>query len=355
MSAKTIVIRADASAEMGIGHVMRCLALGHAWLNYGGEVVFAIASGAEQLEERIRSERAEVSRVEAARGSPEDAHRTLAIIDRYQAGWLVVDGYHFSREYLKTLHTAKSRLLVVADDAEVPIGDSDIVVDPDLNGERAYTDLGRDAELLRGPEYALLRKEFLECARQPKGIPKIARRILITFGGGDSPNASLLVLQALEDISEFDLDVSVVVGPSNSHGQGLKAAASQSRHAVKVLEHVENMAEIMSHVDIAITGGGGTCYELAIMHVAMILITIAKNQEEPARAFASAGAAVAAGPIETQSRQKLSILLANVFRDHGLRKALVDRAGRMVDGKGAERIVQRMLSQSWTRQKERRG
>ena len=37
---KNLIVRADADSQMGTGHLMRCLALGQAWKDAGGEVLF---------------------------------------------------------------------------------------------------------------------------------------------------------------------------------------------------------------------------------------------------------------------------------------------------------------------------
>jgi len=341
---ETVVFRADASPEIGIGHVMRCLALAHAWQAHGGKVVFALATGACDLENRIRSHGVTILIVEAVPGSSEDAARTLEICAQSEPAWLVVDGYHFSADYLESLSTAKKRLLVIADDDEFPGCECDIMVDPNLESAQTHLRLGHQSVLLRGPAYALLRREFLDYARLRKAIPDNAVRVLITFGGGDLPNASLVALRALQDIIDRDLDVTVVIGPSNRHRAILQAAVKECRHTVRLLENVDNIPELMAHADLAITAGGGTSYELAFMQVPMILVPIADNQIQPANAFASAKAAITAGPLHSLNRKQLSALLGDAIRNRVLRAQLAEAARAMVDGRGAERVAQRMLA-----------
>jgi UDP-2,4-diacetamido-2,4,6-trideoxy-beta-L-altropyranose hydrolase len=50
-----LTIRADADAERGTGHLMRCLALTQACLSKGGAVTFVTACEAPALLDRISS------------------------------------------------------------------------------------------------------------------------------------------------------------------------------------------------------------------------------------------------------------------------------------------------------------
>jgi len=344
MPGKTLLLRADAGSEMGIGHVMRCLALSDAWRDSGGNPVFALAAGTCQLESHVRAHGAEIITVEAQPGSPEDASITLALGSRRQAAWLALDGYHFSAGYIRTLRKATSKLLLIADDEEVPNCDCDIVVDPTpqtSEAVRSWSD--KQATVLLGPSYALLRREFLKYFDRYKSTADSASRILISFGGGDSHNVTLQVMQALQEIGDRELDVTVVVGPSNLHGESLQAAAEQSRHAVRLISDVSNMPEVMAQADLAITAGGGTCYELAFMQVPMLLITIAKNQERPISAYTAAKTAVAAGWFASLESTRLTRLLLDLIDNRSLRRELSLNARKLVDGKGPQRIVEKMI------------
>ena len=49
-----LILRADAGGSLGSGHVMRCLALGEAWVDGGGSAVIVSADIPEALAARVR-------------------------------------------------------------------------------------------------------------------------------------------------------------------------------------------------------------------------------------------------------------------------------------------------------------
>jgi UDP-2,4-diacetamido-2,4,6-trideoxy-beta-L-altropyranose hydrolase len=352
MPGETLLIRADAGAEMGAGHVMRCIALAQAWQKAGGRTVFALATGTE-LEGRIRSQGAEVVKIKARSASDADADETAKLCSRLHADWLVIDGYHFSDAYRRSMRALPLRLLLMSDGVE---GDEsqahawkcDIALNPDPDVvAQALSRPNDNVVCLHGSRYALLRREFLDFRGAPRRIPDNARRVLVTLGGGDNHNVTHQVLDALTDLNHLDLELTLVVGASYQYSQPLQAAVDSSRQTAKLLRNADNMPELMAQADLAITAGGGTCYELAFMQVPMFLITMAKNHERAAGAFASAGAAFHAGWFSSLSRESLAASLCGVIGDGELRTKLITQAGRMVDGKGAERVVEAMHAVSY--------
>lgn len=336
------MIRADASAEIGTGHVMRCIALAQAWQRGGGRSIFVLAVG-EELEGRIRSEGAEVAKIQAAPGSGYDADQTAELCARMRADWLVVDGYHFPAEYRQRMRASPAKLLLFDDDAACVPCDCDVSLNPDPDAPfQKSPRLADNVVYLEGPKYALLRREFLENCPEGGAIPDTARQVLVTMGGGDAHNVTHQVFDALTDLSHLHLELTLVVGASYQYSQALQAAVDASRQTAKVLRNADNMPELMAKADLAITAGGGTCYELAFMRVPMFLITMAKNQEHAVDAFASAGAAFQGGWFSSLNRESLAASLRGVITDRDLRTNLITHAGRMVDGKGAERVVEAM-------------
>jgi UDP-2,4-diacetamido-2,4,6-trideoxy-beta-L-altropyranose hydrolase len=55
-----LLIRTDVSTEIGVGHVMRCLALAQSWQDAGGRALFLMAPAPPALQTRLHSEDLEV-------------------------------------------------------------------------------------------------------------------------------------------------------------------------------------------------------------------------------------------------------------------------------------------------------
>ncbi len=174
-------------------------------------------------------------------------------------------------------------------------------------------------------------------------MPERASRLLVTFGGADSHNVTLQIVEALHELDDMEFELTVVLGASNRHCASVERALNHFRRPARLLLNVPNMPELMARSDLAISAGGGTCDELAFLRVPMFLITIAENQEQAVEAYRRSNAAVTAGWFTVLNRGGLANSLRDVISDRNLRKEIAAKAGDMVDGKGAQRVVETML------------
>src|SRR5712692_7636277 len=115
MALGNILIRADASFEMGSGHVMRCLALAQAWRRAGGTATFLMAATTAAVKQRLQADGFEVLRAEGQPGSSADASSVAKAAREQRAQWLVLDGYQFGAVYRESSMACGSRLLLVDD------------------------------------------------------------------------------------------------------------------------------------------------------------------------------------------------------------------------------------------------
>jgi spore coat polysaccharide biosynthesis predicted glycosyltransferase SpsG len=99
------------------------------------------------------------------------------------------------------------------------------------------------------------------------------------------------------------------------------------------------MSRLMTWADVAITGAGGTVYELSCLGVPTIVVAITEDQTETARALERSGVAVDLGWHQEMDAMKASRTIAALCEDRERRAALSHRARELVDGRGASRVV----------------
>jgi UDP-2,4-diacetamido-2,4,6-trideoxy-beta-L-altropyranose hydrolase len=347
MNAGTLLIRADASVEIGSGHVMRCLALAQAWQDAGGDVVLCEAQSTAALDETVSSEGIGLVHLEASHDSLQDATQTAEIARRHNARWLVVDGYHFDAEYQKHLKNRGFKVLFLDDSVSCDRYYADLVVNQNMDADESLYAHVRDCgRLLLGTKYALLRREFSSCKEWRRNPVSAVRKILITMGGSDPHNVTEMAMHALCAIEDLALDVTVVVGANNPHMDSLLKAKSQVLANVELRRNISGMADVIASADLAVSAGGGTGYELIFFQVPTILITVAENQRASCRSLGQSQVVIDAGWFHALDSERLARPIRKLVETDTLRHTLIENCRHVVDAKGAARVVQSMLSRS---------
>jgi UDP-2,4-diacetamido-2,4,6-trideoxy-beta-L-altropyranose hydrolase len=328
---------------------MRCLALAEAWQERGGSVVFALASAPRDLEERLDAEGFARARIAGRPGDAEDARETAALARGGAADCLVLDGYHFDSAYRRALGPLDARLLAVVDGACGDAAGADYVLDqnlgasrPGTSGEAATGGSGAapDTRYLLGPRYALLRREFWRWRGRAHPIAPAVRRILVTMGGGDSANVTGRALRALRTLPEAgELEVRIVVGPSNPHRTSLEAELAGVPAAWRLLPAQRDMSELFAWADLALSAAGSTCWELAFMGLPFVTVVLAENQHRIAAALAGAGVSRDLGWHEQVSAEGVVAQCRELLDAPALRSEMSRLGQETVDGFGAERVA----------------
>jgi UDP-2,4-diacetamido-2,4,6-trideoxy-beta-L-altropyranose hydrolase len=340
MQPGTVIFRADASVAMGTGHAMRCVALAQAWQDEGGECIFAMAGGNPSLEERVRSEGIEIVTIVASAGTPQDAAQFVELAGKYHARWVVVDGYQFDIKYQRTLKDAGLKLLLVDDNGHAGAYVADIVLDQNAQAsESSYLHREPYTRLLLGSRYAMLRREFKAWREWKRQIASVGRKVLVTLGGADADNITVQVIRALHVLSGENLEATIVVGGSNPQGGSLEEEVQRAGGAIRLLRNVLNMPELMAEADVAISAAGITCWEVCLLGLPALLIDVAENQTPVAQELERQGIAAYAGHGKDVRPESLAALLKSLLVSQERRAAMSERARRLVDGFGAERVA----------------
>ncbi len=337
-----MLLRADGGAEIGAGHVMRCLALAQAWQDAGGAVAFISAGLSGELSQRLAEARMTVLDLDQVPGSSQDAEATAQHALRAGAEWVVADGYGFGEEYQRVIKQAGLKLLVLDDYGHAEHYHADIVLNQSLDAAGSlYGVCEPTTRLLLGTTYALLRREFVRQGNRPRAIPQIARHVLVSFGGSDPHDLSAKTIRAIRSIDEPALETTVVAGDDRLQAR-LAPLAGDGPQRIKVLGHVSEMPELMGRADLAIAAAGGSSWERALLRLPSLVVIAAKNQRSIARALDHAGAALVLGWWHEVSEADLAGSIRDSAMDAPLRGRQSEAAGRLVDGMGAGRVVQAM-------------
>ena len=292
-----LLIRADASAATGLGHVLRCLALAQNWMDVGGRVFFLKNAGGESLERRLREEGCHLLSLDAPPGGIDDAHITASVAEDLEVSWIVLDGYEFGDHYQGSLRSRGLRVVAVDDYGHAVVWPADVVLNQNVNArEELYLRRDARARLLLGPMYALLRREFTGRVRTPRDVPKTAHRLLITAGGSDPSDLTSLAMSALELSDDLGWEAVCLAGPTNPRYEHLVARARAMAFQIRVEKAATNIAPLMEWADLAISASGSTCYESAFLGLPALIVPVADNQTGIAAGLDAAGIGESMGP-----------------------------------------------------------
>jgi len=332
---------------------MRTLALAQAWKRDGGQVTFVCGDIPRGLVKRIEGEGSQVYRIQNSNCDGADAKDTQEIASVVQPNWIVLDGYRFDDSYQRSIRSSSAKVLVVDDYGHASHQIADLVLNQNVYA--TANDYGRHCrtKVLAGSKFALLRNEFANLhfdPNEPRRIPAEARRILVTFGGADPDNWTLKALQAIGDVNKKRLIVDCVLGACYAHIAELETFKKSSHLSLRIHRNVDRMSHLMSRVDLAITAGGSTCYELARCGVPSIVASIAENQLQISKTMNDRGVMLSVDEINEATGEptrklngpKFKQVLKQLISDGAARQAMSNKGMRLVDGKGPQRIIRAM-------------
>lgn len=367
-----VVIRADANSKIGMGHVMRCLSVADALLKRGEEVLFVTADDTpvplltkkgvpyRVLHTDYADMEAELPELwEVLRELPQGAESPDAVLAQKNTS-ILVDSYYVTEKYLAAL---KKRITTIyMDDIYAFSYPVDMLINYNIYGEEMGYEKDAafaDTKLLLGANYVPLREEFSAGAGYVQSrkalslgaanvMPAEEGGILITTGGSDSFNlAGQLLMEAMKYDALKEKEYHVVSGSLNPHIGELQALA-QKHENIHIHCNVTNMAELMAESEVALSAGGSTLYELCAVGVPVIAFSFAENQERLVQTFVKRGIAQYGGNYRTDGNKMIQNTIAGLEKlcgDEALKTEYRRKALQLVDGRGAERIAEALLSE----------
>jgi UDP-2,4-diacetamido-2,4,6-trideoxy-beta-L-altropyranose hydrolase len=294
------VIRADASVQIGIGHLMRCLAFSEWATTYNLTPVVITKKIPDFIRLKAKQLNIEVIELDDIENNSEnlcshsswlknsqceDAKQSSTVIQqkinefKSSPNFILVD--HYAINFVWESSLKQLAPILVFDDLNDRVHDCKWLLDQTFGKEDLnYSGLvPKNCQLFVGVKYALLRKEFSELAL---GLIRTkiesSLNILVTLGGVDKENHSLTLINIIKKkYSGLNTNLTLVVSSSNPNIKILSAFTHRHEN-IHLLIDVHNMAELMKSNDICIGAVGSTTWERFVMKLPSILCVTAQNQ-----------------------------------------------------------------------------
>ena len=297
------------------------LAIANAFRTRGAKILFVVNNNRETLQ----AIKENMYSVATAKNGDEEC---LAL-KSFRPDVIVVNQLNNPLAYLKKLKKHAS-LLVTIDDAGKGARVADIRFNPLYYAGEAFC----------GPEFATLRKEFKKTRKKCR-VKKKATNILVTLGGSDTYGFTPKVVSALNKFPK-DVSITVLLGPAFRHEKELEKVLGNAGWSFVIARDVsaKEMVSIIAKADVAVCSAGNTLYEVAHLGTPAVIVCGEPFEEETARWVAERGFGVNLGFGKNLETRHIFKAVADLMRDYKLRLRMSKKGKKLVNGKGAGRIVE---------------
>ncbi len=335
---EVVVFVCDAGPEVGIGHVMRCLALAEELLERGLAVVLVTdLVGVPWAEEQVRR-RGIVVRPPSPGETVWDAVAAVGPIA------VVVDSYLLGDEVYVALKASWPLLALVDGD---PRGRAaDIYLDQNLGAEDSAGPLPDGTRFLGGLDYAQQRRDIV---KQRPAAPKIAAdehdplSVLAFFGGTDAYGVAPRVARL---VAASGLPCALtVVAATTALAEQIEAVEPAPGQTVKVIGPTDDLPALVAEADLVLSAAGTSAWELFCLGAAVGFVCVADNQAAAYTRMGKEGLAVGVATLAELEGDDAGVRprLRELFGDVRLRERLRAACWAKVDGRGPARVADALL------------
>jgi UDP-2,4-diacetamido-2,4,6-trideoxy-beta-L-altropyranose hydrolase len=344
----------NSSGIIGSGHFSRCMNLALYMQKYGWEIIFLSTDLLNDHQKILVSKEIKYlivpkSDLESKETILRNLHIGFHNSEKEKFDWLIIDDYDIGPSIIKDAYKYCRKLLRI-EDLHVAKWDCDLVVDMNYRSAQYITDYLNDYQIekiLIGPQYALLDSRFELLHSQV--IANLINdsenvKVFLNFGSLDVSSLTLRMLRIL--IKEFqELNVKIVIQRNNVDLLEIEEVVTKYLNRCKLYVSPDFLGEIMASCSISIGAGGISIWERFSVGLTGLVVSTASNQKVPMEQLANDGYISFLGQADKVQDEELLAELSKVLellksrRSHKLE--LLD----LVDGKGAQRVYERMMKE----------
>lgn len=321
---RRVFFRADGNQIIGLGHVIRTLAL-VSYLKNNYNCVFVINTQNADVLNIIKTECSNIVSISSE-------NDFFSIIDKNDI--VVLDGYNFDEKYQVKIKEYCFKLVCIDD-----ICDRNFVCDIIINhGEGIYPNdysCKPCTKIYLGLKYALLRVPFLIASIAKKREIEVINNYFICFGGSDNDNYTLNTVKQLVEITTVK-KINIIVGGGYAYNDELKLFCD-SIHSCEINIYgdvnAQEMVSIMLDSHLAIVPSSSISYEVLAVKMPIITGYTVDNQKLIYNSLLQKEVVLGVGtfPI-TDISEKIDAITNN-------KNSILAKQDQLFDGKSAERLL----------------
>ncbi len=270
-------------------------------------------------------------------GTPEDVEETVAEARRIGAANVVLHAHDLSEDYLREL--TENGLDVTVFDTQAQICFSNrLVVNPLLGKTVRDYQYETGTQLLIGAKYALVRPMFRRQRPMRSAEPTGAKRAVLALGEDDFFGESMNRTTQLLGNSNLE-KITVLVRSHHNQINDLRDLAEENKGRLEILTEPSELANRLPKAHVAITSGDSLSLEMACVGVPQIVLAADGVCQACAQSLDNEGAATLLGMWSEISDIQLNDQINYVLDDEIERMGMSRCAKNLIDGKGADRLV----------------
>jgi len=246
---------------------------------------------------------------------------------------LIVDGYKFDKELIQWYQ--KTNFLVFFNDFEK----KPIAFDMEVNFSKTNTPIQLDNKFyLYGFKYFPLSQ-----AIKIKKINGQVSSILVSCGFFDSKNLNIRVLNCLEKIN-FSGKIILALSSKSPNIKLIYSKIDSLTLDIELFLDKLDLSSFYNKVDLVVTSGGVTALESLANRLPVLSIVAHHNQTKQIDYLSKFRALKKINLSDSNLEENLVKKLSNIISSKELRFNLVANSQKIIDDKGASRIVKALIS-----------
>ena len=317
---------------MGMGHIYRMLSLASLLKEDEHTMHFLMPAWEDGINE-VAQDNYDIVQIDTKDFENEDVYRKQLDIHSNNSIFdcIIVDALNVS-ENIMNLFSNNSKLLVSLDH----VGSGRFYSDILLNVLYRTTPKLQDPIEYNGFEYLIVDNHFKQFNEKDKTIKKNVLKILIIQGGSDTHGLMPKIINDLNGLA-YKGECVALIGHAFKHRQELEDAIKNSDLKITVLNDIKDPWKLFYDVDIAITGGGVTLFELLCVGTPCITLT-GESKELETMAYLK-DLTIMLGLYDGIQKTKIRDAVDDLIKDYEKRIEMSEKGKQMIDGAGAKRLL----------------